>query len=268
MFVRPLFTFAAVTLCLYALPGMAQQAIPNPQYREADMVFSKRVWRIVDLREKQNKRATWPGNPITKILYEAVRTGQLKPYRSDSLKRYYSIEEVMQFGTDTTFVETPIDPTDPTITKMDTVIEPFDPETRIQQLLIMEDLVFDSKRSSEAIRIIAIAPLYRMKVSGIDLGLRPLCWLRFDDRPDKEKDVRDLLSKQYMFNAQNSYSTFSYDDWFTQRLFNSYIIKVSNQYDVSIMQDPEYRKGGIEALIEAERIKRQNGDDEQHRYED
>jgi hypothetical protein len=71
-----------------------------------------------------------------------------------------------------------------------------------------------------------------------------------------------------MFNAQNSYSRFSYDDWFKQRLFGSYVVKVSNNHDISILQDPEFRKKGLEALIEAARIKQQNYEQDANMFED
>lgn len=255
-------------LGLMLVQAKAQQPVAPPALREADVSFSKREWRIIDLREKANKTAAWPKNPLTKILYEAVRTGQLKPYRSDSLKGFYNIETFMKMGYEVEYIETPIDPNDPTITIMDSVITPFEPEIRIKQFLVMEDWYFDKKLSTMTPRIIAIAPLYRAKVAGIDLGLQPLCWLRFEDRLNKEKDCRDILASQFMFNAQNSYSKFSYDDWFLQRLFSSYVVKESNMHDISILQDPTYKKSGLEALIEAERIKQQNYEKDANMFED
>lgn len=272
------FTMKYFKLLFYCMPivlgistsytSTAQQPIPTTELREADIMFSKRMWRIIDLREKQNKKIAWPGNPITKILYESVRTGQLKPYRTDSLRSYYNIETFMKLGEEVEYVETPIDPNDPSITKLDTIFTPFDPEQRIKQLILMEDWFFDKKTSTMLPRIIAIAPLYRKKIAGIDLGLQPLCWLRFDDRLNKEKDCRDILVTQYVFNPQNSRSRFSYDDWFTQRLFGSYVIKTSNMYDVSILQDPFYKKNGLEALIESERLKQQQHEQESNSFED
>lgn len=249
--------YLLICIALGTVGARAQQPVPSGTLREADVSFSKRQWRIIDLREKQNKKATWPGNPLSKILYESVRTGKLKPYKSDSLKAYYNLEAFMRMGTDTEIVETPTDPNDPTITRQDTIVNAFDPEQRIRQILVMEDWYFDRKLSTMSPRIIAIAPLFRYQVAGIDLGLQPLCWLRYEDRFDKENDCRDILAVQMMFNPENSRSRFSYDDWFQQRLFGSYVVKTANLHDVSILQDPEYRKNGLEALIEAERIKQQ-----------
>jgi gliding motility associated protien GldN len=266
--IKKLSTSIAIYFCGMVLTAFAQQPIAPPALREADVLYSKREWRIIDIRERKNKIAAWPKNPLSKILYDAVRTGQLKAYRSDSLKAYYNIETFMKRGLEEEYIETPIDPDDPTITRLDTIITPFDPQERIKQYLVMEDWYFDKKLSTMVPRIIAIAPLYRAKVAGIDLGLQPLCWLRFEDRFNKEKDCRDVLVNQFMFNAQNSHSKFSYDDWFFQRLFNSYVIKVSNMYDISILQDPTYKKGGLDALIEAERIKRQNYEQDANMFED
>jgi gliding motility associated protien GldN len=260
--------YIIIGLALGCLNVQAQQPVPPPSLREADVMFSKRQWRIIDLREKQNKKITWPGNPLSKILYEAVRTGKLKPYKSDSLRTYYNIEVFMRMGTDTEYIESPVDPNDPSITKTEMIVNPFDPEERIKQILIMEDWYFDRKLSTMSPRIIAIAPLFRYKVAGIDLGLQPLCWLRYEDRYDKQNDCRDILIKQQVFNPENSRTSFTYDDWFQQRMFGSYVVKTANLYDVSILQDPEYRRSGLEALIEAERIKQQTHEQDANMFEE
>lgn len=260
--------YLIVCMLLGSYGAWAQQPVPSAGVREADVTFSKRQWRIIDLREKQNKKVTWPGNPLSKILYESVRTGKLRPYTSDSLRKYYDLEVFLRLGTDTDFVETPIDPDDPTITKLDTIITEFRPEDRIQQILVLEDWYFDRKLSTMIPRIIAIAPLYRNKVAGVDLGLQPLCWLKYEDRLDKENDCRDILIKEIVFNQQNSRSQFSYDDWFQQRQFGSYVIKTSNMHDISIKEDPDYKKGGIDALIEAERVRLQTHQEDANMFEE
>src|SRR5690606_10194846 len=147
------------------------------------------------LREKQNKPAVWPVNPINKILYNAVLSGDLKPYKNDLLTSYYDLEEFTRLGSDTEYVEIPIDPDDPTITQTETVFTPFDPEVRIRWLLLMEEWYFSRKYRRVFSRIIAIAPLYRAKVGGIELGMQPLCWLKYHDRFDKETDCSDILVK-------------------------------------------------------------------------
>ena len=255
----PAFVFAQVE---------GRKLVPPNAVREADVSFSKRVWRVIDLREKQNKKAVWPGAPINKILYDAAVNGKLIPYLSDSLKSKLSVKQFLSIGSDTIFQETQIDPNDPTITKPDTLFSPFDPIENIRQLMILEDWLFDKKLSTMTPRIIAIAPLYRGRALGIDLGLQPLCWFKYDDLKKSEPTCRDLFIKIRMFNKENSHSTFTFDDWFEQRQFGSYIVKSSNIDNVSILQDEEVKKNGLEALIKAERLKKENFDYEAGQFED
>lgn len=236
----------------------SQAPVSSIPLREADVLLSKRIWRVVDLRERQNQRAAWPGNPLVTILYNNAKSGTLKAYTSDSLAKTYPLETFVNRGVEIEYIETPIDPTDPTITRLDTIYNAFEPTERISRLLLLEEHIFDSKHGAPVIRIIAIAPLFQYKVAGIDLGLQPLCWLKFEDPKAIETDCRDVLVKQKMFNPQNSRSTFSYDDWFIQRQFSGFIIKESNMHDLSIMQDPYVRKNGLFALIIAEHQKQES----------
>ncbi|MCU0442230.1 MAG: gliding motility protein GldN [Bacteroidia bacterium] len=247
-----------IACCLLANILVAQQPVSSTPLREADVLLSKRIWRVVDLRERQNSRATWPGNPLVSILYNNAKAGVLKAYTSDSLSKTYPIESFINRGVEIEYIETPIDPNDPGLTKMDTIYNPFEPTERIKQLLLLEEHIFDAKHGTSVIRIIAIAPLFRYQVAGIDLGMQPLCWLKFEDPKTLETDCRDILVKQKMFNPQNSRSTFTYDDWFIQRQFTGFIIKESNMHDVSILQDPYVRKNGLLALIIAEQQKQES----------
>ena len=241
-----------------------RKPVPPNSLREADVSFSKRVWRVIDLREKQNKKAVWPLAPINKILYDAAAGGKLIPYFSDSLITKFTITQFLARGNDTTYQETPIDPIDPSITRLDTLLSPFDPLERIYELLLMEDWYFDKKLSTMIPRIIAIAPLYRAKAMGIDLGMQPLCWFKYDDQKKQETACRDLLVHTAMFNKENSHNAFTFDDWFEQRRFGSFIVKTSNMEDASIFQE----KNGLEALIEAERLKKENFEYDANQYED
>ena len=59
--------------------------IPIPRYEQ---LFKVRLWRNIDLREKQNKGYFARGNEITKLILDAVKSGELADiYYKDSVNR-------------------------------------------------------------------------------------------------------------------------------------------------------------------------------------
>jgi gliding motility associated protien GldN len=260
---------AFTLLALYASGQVKdRQPVQAPALREADVVFAKRVWRVMDLREKQNSRAMWPGAPLNRILYTSVTEGKLKPYASDSLKSLIALPDFMLLGTEKYPNKVFPDPNDDSRYTVDTIVIPFNAEEHIEQVMLMEDWYFDKKHSSLVPRIIALAPLFNLRAGGYDIGLQPLCWLKFDEVKTTETDCRDVLSKIAMFNKENSRSQFTYDDWFQQRQFSSYIVKISNMHDMSISNDPEVQKNGLRALMESEKLKRDQREMEASQFED
>jgi hypothetical protein len=200
-------------------------------------------------------------------MYDAVLNGTLTPYRDDSLRSSLPYENFVKIGARKDVVRIPTDPNDPDSYRTDTVITPFNPEIEIKHLLIMEEWYFDQRYGTERAQIIAIAPLFQFRIDNIDLGLQPLCWLRYHDRKQKEKTLRDVTVGSIMFNNSNDRSQVTYEQWFEQRRFSSYIIKESNVHDISIMDDPEVKRNGLKSLLVAERIQRLNAEREQQHFE-
>ena len=48
--------------------------------READVMWAKRVWRVIDLREKQNLPMTYPRAKLIDVVMDAVLAGELTAY--------------------------------------------------------------------------------------------------------------------------------------------------------------------------------------------
>lgn len=234
-----------------------RKVVPWPYLREADVFWAKRITRVIDVREKQNQCMQWPKNPLSLVLYNAVRDGKLIPYKDDSLRSVMTVEEFLGKGSDTDYVETPYDENDPTLTRTDTVYTPFRPEEKIKKYRVLEDWIFDKKESRMYVRIIAIAPLFNPKVAGIELGEQDLCVLKYHKSPDDADryDVRDITVNMEVFNRQNDAARVTFDDWFEQRLFSSYITKEANQYDNRIKDFEEFRDNKVAATLESERIK-------------
>jgi hypothetical protein len=89
---------------------------PYAPLREADAMWAKRVWRVIDLKEKQNLIMTYPRAKLIDVIMDAVLAGELTAYNSnpsgpkdfgDEFKVPMTPEEVAQIGAgvDTTDVE-------------------------------------------------------------------------------------------------------------------------------------------------------------------
>ena len=108
--------------------------------------------------------------------------------------------------------------------------------------------MFDFKHSVFKPRIIAIAPLYQPMVEGILLDEQPLYWIYMEDlRPD--------MANFELFNRTNDAARLSVEDFFQMRLFDSYVIKFSNEFDLDINQYEEYDGDNLGVLLKGEEIK-------------
>ena len=243
-------------------PSLYLRSIPNEgkpiAYRhigESHVKYSKKVERIIDTRQKQNKAVTWPRNPLNLILWTAATKGypdmgRPDAYANDSLGRILSPAEIKAKVSDTisVWVPNPDNPEDPTDLIEKQVIETLDP-AEIKKFKIMEEWIFDSEHSDMRPRIIAIAPMYEIKSqTGLDLGEAELFWIKLDD-------LRPILSQQEIFNPYNDAARMSYDHWIQKRMFASHITKESNVYDLDIAYIEGFRDDGVLALLEADKIK-------------
>lgn len=242
-----------------------RKVIPWPNLQSDDVMFVKRVERIIDVREKQNQPMDCPSNPLSRLLYKAVLENKLLAFDPVDLKTPINIEQFVKLGSDTEFLNTPVNGDYETY-KEDTVVNVMIPELRIKRYKIIEDWIYDKKQSQYFARIICIIPQYQLKIGGIDLGWVDLCALKYYSKDGK--DIRHLLVKEPVFNRQNQVSPLSYDDWFEQRLFASYIVKMSNPWGTAIREEAEFKDNGIDALLEAEKMKRMLQEKEENLYED
>ncbi len=229
------------------------QPIPYTYLREADIIWTRRVWRIIDMREKMNQPFYFPEKPqnnwrsFVQILMDGLREGTITAYSSESDQflvplKYTELQDKLE-RTDSVRLPRPDNPD----IMYDTVIRnEFDP-SNVKKLKIKEDYYIDRQRSVMEVRILGICPVVDEidKTTGEKRFEKNLFWVYFPE-------CRNLFAKNEMFNLYNgSAGRLTYDDVFIKRMFSSYIYKEENVYDRSIN---EY-SAGVDALLEAENAK-------------
>jgi gliding motility associated protien GldN len=236
--------------------NITKRVVPYPYLREADVMYTKRIWQKIDLREKMNQQFYYPIRPIQdrQSLFDVIREaltveGSLVAYSTGPA------------GDDDEF-RYPL-----TSTKIDSILNPviyipeIDLETgekigdkpkkvaieseSIKQYLIKEDWIWDRQRSERYVRIIGIAPLMeQIDDEGQSKGFSTLFWLYYPE-------CRYVFANSEVYNMFNDAQRRTYEDVFQKRYFSSYVVKESNVYDRSIQS---YARG-LDALGESRRIK-------------
>lgn len=229
-----------------------KKAFEFPYVREADVVWAHRVWRVIDFKEKINQVFYYPIAPdqgrknLFTILDEALTSGQIRGFDGDMFENVVNWEELKASLAGSEIIErydTDIDGNE--IITYDTIMTSLEPED-VTMLRIKEDWFIDKNRSVEDVRIIGFALIYmQQKEEGTPPVQMPLAWIRYND-----PEVRELLANAEVYNMDNDRARRSYDDIFRKRIFSSYVIRESNDFNRRI---EDYARG-IDAIMESQRI--------------
>ena len=205
-----------------------KKSIPYEHIREADVIWSKRIWRMIDLREKLNLPLYYPevANMRGKSLFDVIKQGVMNneiyafdnPFFDDEFKTKMSAEQIK----DMMFTETLIDqedPDNPGTFKTVKIINELT-SSNIKNWWVKEDWFFNKQRGVMDVRIIGLCPLKEKldPTTGEVLGYIPLFWVYFPQ-------CQPILAKIEVYNTKNDAQRISYDDLFRKRMFSSIIFK-------------------------------------------
>lgn len=224
---------------------------PYANLRESDVMFSKRVWREIDVRDKVNTIFASPKSRLITILTDAIQAGELTAYdasgtkddvNGDEFSAVLDAKDAMAKFADSVVV--PIFDQDGNQTGSKVEAGEFNPDS-IVKFRIKEDWIFDKQRSVFEPRIVGIAPMVKISKAGQSFDEQPAFWIYFPE-------ARHLLVTKAAVNRTNDLAGLSYDDIFMKRIFSSYIVKESNPDDLRIK---DYAIG-IDKLYESDRVKK------------
>jgi gliding motility associated protien GldN len=233
-----------------------RRAIPYTHLREADVMWSKRVWRVIDLREKINHPLYYPAQPILdrKSLFDVIKDAATKdgtitcfgnPGLDDEFKMELTKSEIEKQLVHWDSTNQAPDPNNPDLMISAPIKDVDISAEKIWKYWIKEDWFFDRQRSVLDVRIIGICPVIEKVSGGVGTGGdSPLFWIYFPE-------ARPVFANQEVYMRHNDAERRTLEDIFWKRMFSSYVRKESNVYDRYIS---EY-KLGIDALLESDRVK-------------
>ncbi|MDD4993449.1 MAG: gliding motility protein GldN [Paludibacter sp.] len=228
-------------------------------HRADDIVWSRKVYRIIDMRDKQNYQLYFPvvANEQSRSLFRLILDAAL----NDSLRAYDKVPReisplynnvIERDSLPGLFVSCERDTVNNRINKTNLierdpitqqwVISNFAYKDYVKnqiKFLVLEDIFFDKHTSRLYNKIIAIAPIYTLNETNVTLGTSidtwsyfqssVLCWFLFDE-------LRPFLARQFVIPNGNDTQRLTFDEYFAQRLYSSYLLGESNMTNRMIIQ--------------------------------
>lgn len=226
-----------------------KQVIPYDFIHEKDVFWERRIWRLIDIREKMNHafKNEKEGESFIEIILAHAKAGDITLYHTfnDEFTEAMTQEEMQNLGSSVDTIITFDPETFEEIVQV--VVNDLNPED-IKKYRLKEVYFFDEEKSALDVRILGIAPIIdRVDNNGNFLNSGPMFWAYYPE-------LRDILARHEAFNPHNDAARMSWEDIFEARLFASYIIKESNVYDRRIK---DYKTNPMDMLLESDKLKEQ-----------
>jgi gliding motility associated protien GldN len=252
----------------------ASDSIVTVFHRADDVVWSRVVYRIIDMRFKQNYQLYTPvssDDPVYSSLFRTILRGiengmpiypianrDIKPdFNSDP----YSKDQIpLQLNTDFDGKIAEDEPTMGDVATSTTMLFNYDSiadklifnqfsyekfAKNTIKYMIQEVIFFDKHYSRLYSKILAIAPMnpdiLNIKENDSIPVMDALCgqmlfWVPFDA-------LRPYMAQQYVTPRGNDNKRVTFDDFFIQKMYSSYIVGINNVYNKMIPQVADTYEG-------------------------
>ena len=260
--------------------SQAHDTVVMVDHRIDDVIWARYVYRIIDMRYKQNYQLYFPTKSddadyrnLFKVITDAVVDGlpifeknmeTIKPdFKQEPIARnviptmFMADDPLADYSDDPTHFD--IEFSDAMLIHYDSVEDelsfhfyPFEKLVKNQLKYLIQEVVFFDKHTSRLYtKIMGIAPLQSDKISTRDnsdimgsLRESIMFWIPFDE-------LRPYLAMQYAIPNRNEVKRVTFDEFFQKRLFTSYIVGEGNMYNRWI---PDYSGTEEQIKKEQERI--------------
>lgn len=254
LLLTPLFTGNSIAQekWIYNKSIQKRTPVPYPYLREADVMWAKRVWRLVDLRQKKNFPLYYPTKQIgdrmslIDVILGEIESGTVNAYSADAgddmTIQITQADIDKKFGAGADTIQVP----DANGVLQTQVIQNERTTSEVKQYIIQEVWYFDKKLSALNVRILGLCPIrISANPETNQMEKRKVFWIYYPD-------FRYTFANHEAYNPYNDAQKVSFDDLFLQRRFSGYILGESNVYNNRMIS--EYEQGRA-ALLESDRIK-------------
>ena len=225
--------------------------------RESDVYWSKVLWGIIDIREKENQYFYFPTQPegirgrknFAYVLWDAIKDNEIEVFEDDEMKIPLDNEVLVARATRSDTIEMAVyDDYGEAEYQTVTIPRQFSSED-IYQYATKQVVYMDRARSGMKMWRLGIAPVeekYKLIDGEMEyLGTKTLFWV-----PMNSYAVRVLFAKKEAYCRENLVHMPNWEYAFHRNMFTWFITREDNVYNRAIS---DYLTGE-DALLEAQRI--------------
>lgn len=238
-----------------------QRPMPYPFLRENDVVWSRTLWKTIDMNEAFNQFMYFPidtfrcdnRKSLAYVLWDGVVSGRVPIFEDDDLKIPIDNELFVTryIKADTIMLEIGYDDDDNEL--YETIIRPREFDAAEFYQYSLREVWFvgkqDTRQDSRRIALAPVKPTYRKfgdDEQGIYLGRLPIFWV-----PMQNPTVRTVLAQHCSsYQGDNQMLQPSWDYIFVAQLYSAFVTRESNIFERSISS----YLTGTDAIMEADEI--------------